>query len=1000
MAEILGTVVGVVSLGIQLCSGINTYLEGVQCRKEDIESTVRKVEFLKSIIDQIQGDEGRLAPTNTNDAVLKAMSNARVELLLLDEFIGKVYANDSSTTPETFRGKIKGQTQKFLYPFRRDHLDRLNGRLDAANDALQAALQTLQISFTSDNNKVLKRLAMGVDSMRLEVQEGIVLLSAVQQESIALRDDIAALKASALSSPSPMAAIQTLTSKSSGLKMICDIVGAHHLPEQPVDVPESSSSEYGNFYSKFKCRCSFRRIARRRKRQFGPAFLLEETVHENEHEIGCFFATPGSTANNKWSAGISVKAFRFLVSTAVTVTMSSTFGAGGYSIAPSFTYFHVHAKSPAFEVIRILKDAFCSSNWSDEESENLLERGIRTIRTSFEKRMSSPFDVDFSDETLLHSASFASDNHWYRPRNLLLKYLLDAKVPKDRPDARGRLPFQDALGTSSWGGCESHGTQAVDMLVPDESIMALEIREIDRIYAGHPTEAIFLRKGKDLFEALKKTTSVLDLSAVDAGGHTALHHLVGWHEGLKMVLQNFGKSILQLYDNSETPALQVALYWSGHLCTSPISIRCSETCSCAATVKLLLDVDRDCLLRAVSRGFFLSSMGEASAKARDLVLDELTHRRQALKDFASLELKPALVDRFGLRLPGVLDLHIHNVLDELQKAGKAVPRELQTELYDEKPSTSVYHRLGNLNRNVRHLSDAFYSRGFQDIDIPSSDGSTPLIQSYYSQHSVWLIEHGARLDARVPGEVDGYTAAHYLFTRTDKHAWGTEDMKPTLLDVLRSRVGEDWNLDNCVCACSSNGCHPYTTMWKEYLFWELRGDMTKKRLNKMTKRVYKKCTELEEGWNVTRPVKSVALRACTFAVLPLRHTCCSHWKPWEGAYWFSREPLRVYTQDEIEDIHEEDAAEIARLESLLVEFEEKLDQMDCSLAEFFQTYWKSRMEEVLVEIENQSITAEEIESARQLGVVLQVQPAEVVTEEIEDRSNVQYWIQKMDALVK
>ncbi|KAK1839830.1 hypothetical protein CCHR01_17543 [Colletotrichum chrysophilum] len=91
MAEVLGTVVGVVSLGLQVCSGLNVYINGLQCRREEIESTIRHQKSLETLIAQIEAlHNRRQAPGICSAPLQESMASAKTELLLLDEFINKI----------------------------------------------------------------------------------------------------------------------------------------------------------------------------------------------------------------------------------------------------------------------------------------------------------------------------------------------------------------------------------------------------------------------------------------------------------------------------------------------------------------------------------------------------------------------------------------------------------------------------------------------------------------------------------------------------------------------------------------------------------------------------------------------------------------------------------------------------------------------------------------------------------------------------------------------
>ncbi|KAK1853723.1 hypothetical protein CCHR01_03602 [Colletotrichum chrysophilum] len=130
--------------------------------------------------------------------------------------------------------------------------------------------------------------------------------------------------------------------------------------------------------------------------------------------------------------------------------------------------------------------------------------------------------------------------------------------------------------------------------------------------------------------------------------------------------------------------------------------------------------------------------------------------------------------------------------------------------------------------------------------------------------------------------------------------------------------------------------------------------------------------------------RSACLRACTFELLPLAHTCCN-------------ESGREVHPEERLEIWDEDALELDRLEALIEEFETEFAKMGCSLTKFMETYWSERMGFVLREIECQRLREDEIQNIEALGVSLQIQHRDNDVEE--DLSEVGYWYRKLDTLV-
>lgn len=570
-------------------------------------------------------------------------------------------------------------------------------------------------------------------------------------------------------------------------------------------------------------------------------------------------------------------------------------------------------------------------------------------------------------------------------------------------------------------------------------------------------QAIVQKSKKMLIEIIKKDLISSQLSDTDESGCKMLHYLLGWPEGFRSVVEQCGNSALQLDDQGQILLIEIALRWSGRICISSNLEYCSHECACSEAVKLVLEAERSHPLQLTRHEHWVLAMLSASMKARDLVIDDLKCRRQELKELGLLHLSSKQIDRMDLRKPKVLDYYTGEVLEALKAVRIPVPSRLETELkalgrsggslfYIMGPpsrelgmagplssrAASVFHILGASPNtgdtpSVRALADSLYSKGFHDIDVPDCAGVTPLtgksLKGCFSQDFIqwnwgtsiesWLIEHGASLDTQVPQHVAGYTATHHLFRWIGFQSGFTKQSSPFQLvhSFWESEGGfTQQSLDACRCKCSIGGCNPYNTLWKMLLqrfhadwrrvpSWyqwsrhygpgENQQDSGHDARQRLMDFILEETLLLEEACELPQPVKIICLRACTFAMLPLRHTCCD-----EGD--------RTCDDEEVREIWEEDQIDIARLEILMDEFAKTLREMDCSLTEFYQAHWIDRMNEVLCQMDGQILTATEIEDVERLGVKLTVESEAPESEETEteNEDSLEYWIQRLDAVVE
>lgn len=583
-----------------------------------------------------------------------------------------------------------------------------------------------------------------------------------------------------------------------------------------------------------------------------------------------------------------------------------------------------------------------------------------------------------------------------------------------------------------------------------------------------------------LLDIVGKGLITSELSERDPFGYKMLHYLFGWPEGLRVVVEQCGNSVLQLDDQRHTVLLECALKWSGKLCKSSNLEFCSPECTCAEAVQILLKAERSRPLELKEHAHWVLAMLFASVKARGLVIEDLRRRREELKKLGLLHLSSKQIDRMDLRKPKVLDYYTAEVLHALKNMGIIVPPHLETEMkapqedgflfyypleytaYElgglSSKAASIYHILSACpntggTTDARPLASSLYSKGFRDIDVPDCTGVTPLAQRYADLHTkkdglyvhaaylqwnwgtsieAWLIDHGASLGTQVPNRVAGYTATHQLFKWIGFQSDFPKESSPFQL------IHTSWEseggftarvLDACRCKCSIGGCNPYNTMWKmlvqrfragwrkmrtsDQWSWEYdpfnagddRKDSRDVHCQRLMSFIIEETSLLEEAWELPQPVKCICLRACTFEMLPLRHTCCD-------------EGHQRCDDEEISEIWEEDQTDMGRMEILMDEFEKKLEEMDCSLAEFYRAYWIGRMNEVLRQMDGQILSATEIEDVERLGVKLTVETEASGCEktDIEDIDSVEfcsqsyheyrqnlnslkYWFQEMDALV-
>ncbi|KAJ0298875.1 hypothetical protein Brms1b_013298 [Colletotrichum noveboracense] len=101
--------------------------------------------------------------------------------------------------------------------------------------------------------------------------------------------------------------------------------------------------------------------------------------------------------------------------------------------------------------------------------------------------------------------------------------LQDAKMPPQNCDAEAMQAFRRA------------------------SVTSLKMR---KAYEGHLMGAIVRQNKTMLLDILKKNASMSELSEMDPFGQKMLNYLVGWPEGLQIMVEHYGLASLQLLDQT------------------------------------------------------------------------------------------------------------------------------------------------------------------------------------------------------------------------------------------------------------------------------------------------------------------------------------------------------------------------------------------------------------------------------------------------------------------
>lgn len=372
---------------------------------------------------------------------------------------------------------------------------------------------------------------------------------------------------------------------------------------------------------------------------------------------------------------------------------------------------------------------------------------------------------------------------------------------------------------------------------------------------------------------------------------------------------------------------------------------------------------------------------------RSLLIHELVARLKGLWDLAKCFLPPEKLpglmrnNDMDAEKPIIFDVWTTQIHSAFKEQQISIDPSLQTPHNGQ--WQSVYHYPWFRPKTLQGIYDYGF-RGINDLDL---NGISPLMvhgsRFKYSKDGVdvwevidqvsWLISKSADPNRPVPRTSS--TIAHHL-TYNLLASWA---VRPYMSPGKEWRNWRDMLLgcedtiaiipsagDGCVCACSPSGCSAISlwlrqTMAPISLIWFFkRREDSESWLREMVTTFI-----LWAGDNPT--VYRAVIRFFTFDALGLRHVCCVKER---DRFWHMAK-LRERDRGEVEEILDEERLGLEDLESLVVEFNDKFDEMGVPIMEFLQGYWLVRIRFFL--LERDPYDEEHAVESRKLGVKLEAE---------------------------
>lgn len=147
--SVAGSAVGVVSLGLQVCQGLASYINKYRSADKEVRNCKCKVDglnlILQELYDLLTGADGTDPSLSGKFKVaLRMITDCKGGIEDLERTLPKIQSNSSEPSQGVFP-KIKTASKRALYPFRRDALVGLLPVLEGLQENLDTALALLQM---------------------------------------------------------------------------------------------------------------------------------------------------------------------------------------------------------------------------------------------------------------------------------------------------------------------------------------------------------------------------------------------------------------------------------------------------------------------------------------------------------------------------------------------------------------------------------------------------------------------------------------------------------------------------------------------------------------------------------------------------------------------------------------------------------------------------------------------------------------------------------------
>ncbi|UPL00860.1 hypothetical protein LCI18_011794 [Fusarium solani-melongenae] len=971
MAEALGIasdVAGIVSLGIAICSGLDTFFSAIKDRDDDLKRATELLSLLRRYIELIR-------PT---------LGSCESELRALKEFVDNLNKVDGSSDMARRWDKSKSA---ITYPFQRKKLTQIQDKLLKATGALGTVIQALILhvgvgvgddieAFRSavQNNHLVATAFLARLESKVERIEG----SAEQTEASLTAISTGVEEQKTLASSSQTLIKDTSLMVSGKLDAIAE--GLWLGPQaqtlgtaQQKDIPRylrNSMIERKSIQEAAMAICLCQRQNGRKGRQplttyrlWGGLAISYQSMSKGDHQSGCCFYKRCTKTM------ITYTGLRFLLSKVVSFSLQRDYQCGGSLTTHSLRTYNVREMSPVFDVFDPFQNFGGGVNLT-----TFAREAIKKLQIAYTSGKASPLDANTHGYNAAHLCiwmmllflqqvgvniyagtnsdspmiEFVLSEHSYTALGPVYDFLANCEWqfdPEPDPERPWGLKF-----------VFKHGV--INVLQGRPDIMEDEIR---------------------IKELIENTKFVEFVREAPFFGQNILHFCMNWETGLRLLLEKEATHHLVNQPDGEgfTP-LKDALELSKLVCKQRTDL-CSG-CGCSATVRLLLEIDCPMGLDSIAE----TSEFRASPKAKIALLEHLAQRRERLQRLALHHLPELELRDLAVALNELPDMTAPAIWDRLQSLHQSgVVKVLHNGLDPLMPSELSDHVQQGILHLLDHPRDAevAFNLGFKGIDTPNGDGVTPALRAgrpftyeFTAEDQLayadWLIQKGARLDYCANSL--GISAAHDLarccgeWVRGEfpKRRWC--DQVPIHIGRVLLSVVQSAAQSRLPCPCTTEELSLPLHYLVVALLHDLEGTVTYFRYSDAIAKVIHFVDLLSRfvsDLDLAYLVKSI-IHVLTLESLRIRHLPACH----ELGCATEDTVQRAKEVEEWDDMLDEDRALIERLGELTEEFEQDFSNQIVSIDDFLWLHWLPRMRQVCKE--RKALDERNRQELCELGVVL------------------------------